>query len=571
MLGFGSIKPGDQPGVSRNEFNARMSWMQTELKNFAQEVTFLKAQRGPPGPRGPPGEDGRDGSPGHDGRDGVNGQPGLDGRAGASGEGGKSGPPGPRGEPGYSAGGGWTMQILKSPYSMNDVPTMATLTYVGSTNVKFVNLGNDAAFRDAFPALPDRDYVWRFYGTLRVRETGQYTLCTTVDNGARLFVDDKLLLRNYWLNRRKCGAVTLRPGFHRIAIDGWQNIGAARMQLDYAGPDTEGEPVDVPSIDSTAPPPPPPSRWTLRTYQSAERLSVIPELKDVALVGEATVPAVNFEDLQDFRAAISATGGSDIAWQAVGKVSVYRPGKYSFCSTSRDGSKLWVDGAEVVDNDGEHTVKKVCGEVALVPGLHDVEVRGFCTDGDPRQIAQYKGPDTGEELELIDSVDPMAPPPPAPSQFLLRVYGTGALTVTPATFGEMRMVGEAVVPELEFSGRGAGDFGKFVDRTPSTNFAYEAFGRFSIGAGGNYKFCVTSIDGSVLQIDGQDLVNNDGLHASRKRCGDMLVRPGIHLIKVRGFHSASAQGDMTALSVTYSGRDTENANRPLQSLSADPF
>ena len=37
MLGFGSIKPGDQPGVSRNEFNARMSWMQTELKNFAQE------------------------------------------------------------------------------------------------------------------------------------------------------------------------------------------------------------------------------------------------------------------------------------------------------------------------------------------------------------------------------------------------------------------------------------------------------------------------------------------------------------------------------------------------------
>ena len=46
------------------------------------------------------------------------------------------------------------MQILKSPYSMNDVPTMATLTYVGSTNVKFVNLGNDAAFPRRLPGAP---------------------------------------------------------------------------------------------------------------------------------------------------------------------------------------------------------------------------------------------------------------------------------------------------------------------------------------------------------------------------------------------------------------------------------
>ena len=46
LLGFGTMKPSDDPGVSKNEFNSRMRWMQSELDNFANEVCVRERGRG---------------------------------------------------------------------------------------------------------------------------------------------------------------------------------------------------------------------------------------------------------------------------------------------------------------------------------------------------------------------------------------------------------------------------------------------------------------------------------------------------------------------------------------------
>jgi hypothetical protein len=35
-------------------------------------------------------------------------------------------------------------------------------------------------------------------------------------------------------------------------------------------------------------------------------------------------------------------------------VHITKPGKYSFCSTSDDGSFVYLDGVEIVNNDGLH-------------------------------------------------------------------------------------------------------------------------------------------------------------------------------------------------------------------------
>jgi len=465
------------------------------------------------------------------------------------------------------------MQVFASPSQMSDVPTMATLTYLGSSNVKYVNLRNLDAFREAFPQIPDTNFVWRFYGQIRIIEKGQYTFCTVNDDGARLFVNDLLLLRNSWVNRKKCATRTLNAGMQRLSIDGWNNGGGAQMVLTYAGLDTNSDPMDVTSLDRSAPPAPPPSRFTLRTFQSLESISLLPELKDTSMVGEATVPAIDFSNLANFRRWIPATPDSMLVWQVFGKVAVYRPGKYTFCSTSRGGSKLWMDGGLVVNNDGAARMGKnreslkLCGEVSLTKGHHDLEIRGFSRKGNPQEVAVYKGPDTGEEERGIDSVDPLAPPPPRPSEFLLRVYRTTSLTRVPEDWSGLRLVGETVVPELNFGGTGAGDFGKFVEQTPATNYAFVGYGKFAIGAGGSYSFCVNSKDGSILEVDGRNIINNDGRHATRRRCANLTVRPGIHLIKVMGFHS----GGRADLEVTYSGADTSTQRSPVQSLSADPF
>jgi hypothetical protein len=69
-----------------------------------------------------------------------------------------------------------------------------------------------------------------------------------------------------------------------------------------------------------------------------------------------------------------------IEWFAIdytGRFWVQTPGKYRFLLTSDDGSRLYIDGKEVLDNDGVHAVATVEGDVKLKAGVHDIRVMYF--------------------------------------------------------------------------------------------------------------------------------------------------------------------------------------------------
>ena len=56
-------------------------------------------------------------------------------------------------------------------------------------------------------------------------------------------------------------------------------------------------------------------------------------------------------------------------------IKIPERGVYRFYTNSDDGSKLYIDGQVVVDNDGSHSLKRVDGKVALEAGFHEIEVR----------------------------------------------------------------------------------------------------------------------------------------------------------------------------------------------------
>ena len=60
-----------------------------------------------------------------------------------------------------------------------------------------------------------------------------------------------------------------------------------------------------------------------------------------------------------------------------GQVVVPERGIYVFSTTSDDGSALWIDGTLVVNNDGFHAPQTRFGDVALMPGRHDVRLVFF--------------------------------------------------------------------------------------------------------------------------------------------------------------------------------------------------
>ncbi len=58
-------------------------------------------------------------------------------------------------------------------------------------------------------------------------------------------------------------------------------------------------------------------------------------------------------------------------------IKIPKKGVYRFYTYSDDGSRLFVDGQEVVDNDGGHSARRVTGEVALEEGFHELRILYF--------------------------------------------------------------------------------------------------------------------------------------------------------------------------------------------------
>jgi hypothetical protein len=75
-----------------------------------------------------------------------------------------------------------------------------------------------------------------------------------------------------------------------------------------------------------------------------------------------------------------------------GCLDVPAPGSYTFFTTSDDGSKLYVDGVQVVDNDGVHGPRERSGTRTLTAGLHPYTVTFFEGDIGEMLETRWQGP-----------------------------------------------------------------------------------------------------------------------------------------------------------------------------------
>jgi hypothetical protein len=113
-------------------------------------------------------------------------------------------------------------------------------------------------------------------------------------------------------------------------------------------------------------------------------------------------------------------GAPDDNFAAVlsGFLPVYEAGQYDFWIESDDGSRLWVDNAvPVVDNGGLHGPTKKKGTVRLSHGFHAILVQFYeATLGATLKIS-YSGPDTGMVEQPVNVFQSPSPPgaPPAPA------------------------------------------------------------------------------------------------------------------------------------------------------------
>lgn len=186
---------------------------------------------------------------------------------------------------------------------------------------------------------------------------------------------------------------TLYEGPITIAEDG------ATLRVWSVGEEGRGSPRVSREFHRTTPRPSVPAGKTApglryRLYRGA--WSQLPEFEALTSVkrGEALAIDLAPSDQED-----------DFGLVFDGLIDVPEDAVYTFTSTSDDGSRLWIDGERVIDNDGEHAPVPQTGEIGLAKGLHEIRVAFFERMG-------------GQALEVAWS-SPTIDPEPVPAERLL--------------------------------------------------------------------------------------------------------------------------------------------------------
>ncbi len=182
----------------------------------------------------------------------------------------------------------------------------------------------------------------------------------------------------------------------------------------------------------------------------------------------------------------------------------------------------------------------------------------------------YSGPDSfnytiGDDFgDTADSVvnatvyDPaeIYPPstPPLPlSQVAVSYYDVGSPSSMP-DYDTMTPYATDVVPDINFTATG----NNFATSGRQDFVGARFEGYVSIPELGAYRFYTTSDDGSLLYIDGQLVVDNDGNHTMTEQWGVIALEPGLHAIRVDFFQASGVSG----LIVEYEGPGVVRAPIP---------
>ena len=86
------------------------------------------------------------------------------------------------------------------------------------------------------------------------------------------------------------------------------------------------------------------------------------------------------------------------AFKFDGFIDIKSGGTYTFYTASDDGSKLYIDGKQVVNNDGRHGEEERSGQISLSNGKHSIRVTYFDKWGNNDVLkVSYKGPNISKK------------------------------------------------------------------------------------------------------------------------------------------------------------------------------
>ena len=317
------------------------------------------------------------------------------------------------------------------------------------------------------------------------------------------------------------------PSNFNVLIPGYYWVFA----LDANGVPSNGHTV---RINVTAQEVPAPPASVVYEYYEGE-FDVLPDFDSLTPVATGEAESISLAPSQqdDF-----------FAFRFTATLSLDEPGEYTFYTTSDDGSALFVDGQMIVDNDGAHRSQERQGSVNLSAGNHEVVVTFFEATGGSSLSVQFDGPSITKQplnthlLPLDGSIVPVQPIGPTQP----------TTPITPATTVNQ---GSAIIAFDYYEGAWSElpDFdsltpvlsGELDEFTTDPKLQNQFYGfRYTmplyVPSTDQYTFYLASDDGSNLYVNGQLVVENDGLHGLIEERGTVDLAVGQYDIVVEYFN-----------------------------------
>lgn len=134
---------------------------------------------------------------------------------------------------------------------------------------------------------------------------------------------------------------------------------------------------------------------SLKVFLSAKNIRQMADVNfNAAPAFTGIVPALHAE------AADMVGLEENFAFLATGYLRIPKSNNYTFRLISDDGSKLFIDGVEVINHDGEHGSEPMDGEILLKEGLHPFRMEYFQSKGGKFISLQWRSFDT-KQFEIV--------------------------------------------------------------------------------------------------------------------------------------------------------------------------
>ena len=275
----------------------------------------------------------------------------------------------------------------------NTLPDFSQLSAVEEGTVSNFNLSE---------RKQDELFGFTFTGYINIQTTGTYQFYTSSDDGSALYIDGRKIVDNDGLHakRERSGSVRLTEGKHPIRVDFFEHQGREVLEVKYAGPgisktlipnellSLEGDPV------SESPEPPVAKAGEPGLYYSyyvGEWLA-LPNFDQLTPASQGILPNFTFDP------AIGKLYTMGFVYE--GYLLIEQAGEYTFHVNANDGSNFYLDGKEIINNDGRKAeAQEKSGKVQLTAGYHPIRLTFFERWGPQVLEVSYQGP--GVALQLI--------------------------------------------------------------------------------------------------------------------------------------------------------------------------